>query len=71
MVKIKFSDVAGMDEAKQEIMEFVNFLKAPQVKDAFVSLSYNTKESKTTKNNNNNNNKTTTKQQQRHHCKPS
>jgi AFG3 family protein len=28
-VKIKFSDVAGMDEAKLEIMEFVSFLKNP------------------------------------------
>jgi AFG3 family protein len=28
-VKIKFSDVAGMDEAKVEIMEFVSFLKEP------------------------------------------
>jgi len=28
-VKVKFSDVAGMDEAKVEIMEFVQFLKNP------------------------------------------
>jgi AFG3 family protein len=28
-VKVKFSDVAGMDEAKTEIMEFVQFLKEP------------------------------------------
>ncbi|KAK0564233.1 AAA ATPase afg3 [Tilletia horrida] len=29
-VKTKFADVAGMDEAKEEIMEFVQFLKQPE-----------------------------------------
>ena len=28
-IRTKFKDVAGMDEAKEEIMEFVNFLKHP------------------------------------------
>lgn len=28
-IKVKFNDVAGMDEAKEEIMEFVHFLKEP------------------------------------------
>jgi AFG3 family protein len=28
-VRVKFDDVAGMDEAKEEIMEFVQFLKEP------------------------------------------
>lgn len=29
-IKIKFADVAGMDEAKVEIMEFVSFLQQPE-----------------------------------------
>jgi AFG3 family protein len=29
-VKVKFADVAGMDEAKVEIMEFVSFLQKPE-----------------------------------------
>ncbi|OQO07753.1 Mitochondrial respiratory chain complexes assembly protein YTA12 [Rachicladosporium sp. CCFEE 5018] len=30
-IKVKFADVAGMDEAKTEIMEFVQFLKQPEI----------------------------------------
>ena len=29
-VKTKFSDVAGMDEAKNELVEIVDFLKNPE-----------------------------------------
>jgi len=29
-VKTKFSDVAGLDEAKLEVVEFVDFLRKPE-----------------------------------------
>merc|ERR1719311_144478 len=28
--KVKFTDVAGMDQAKKEVVEFVDFLKSPK-----------------------------------------
>ncbi len=50
-IDIKFKDVAGCEEAKVEIMEFVNFLKNPQQYQDWVlrSLRYDLLEGKQVK----------------------
>jgi AFG3 family protein len=38
-MKVTFKDVAGCDEAKKEVMEFVEFLKAPEKFSALGEIS--------------------------------
>ena len=39
-IAVKFSDVAGCEEAKVEILEFVNFLKNPQQARNYIYSSF-------------------------------